>query len=169
MSPLLTPGPHSCLMSSVSNLARTVRRAMGHQLLAGRLLRLARQGWAHQGRHPESQDEPQGTPGWRGGRGKPHENPVQPAGLAMLQRVMGAHFPAKDLLPGPALAAQGLWLCPSCMLSCSPECPSPGATGLKITTCIRMKSCTIWGPQALQSRFPCVTLAKQGCLYCFLR
>lgn len=58
-------------MSSLSNLGLTVDGAVGYQLLAGRLPELAGQSSSHQGRHAgtlHSQDEPQGIPGWSGGR-----------------------------------------------------------------------------------------------------
>ena len=47
-------GPIQVTMSSLSNLGLTVRSATEYQLLAGRLLELARQGSSHWGRHPDN-------------------------------------------------------------------------------------------------------------------
>lgn len=156
-------GPIHVMMSSLSNLGLTVHSTTEYQLLAGRLPELAWQGCSHRGRHldtPHSQDELQQTPGWSGGQGdswglrgrwSPEETPPQEScpgyGPGYADVSTGCTFPCQGLAPwhsfgSPGSAAQSFPH--DCFYR--PECPSPGPSGLRITTQIRIKSHTIGGP-----------------------
>lgn len=150
LSPTFSPqgplpgGPIHTTMSSRSNLGLTVGPVTGYQLLTGRLPWLAWLGWSHGRRHtgnPHSQDGPRNTRlewgqgdswGLRGSQspGKPPKNhPSLWAGYA--GGINGSAFPPR-LLPGTAAAAGCGSVLPPRFL-CTPESPSPGTTGLRIT------------------------------------